>query len=470
MIESQNPEVNVQELMARVRAEVEKRKALPPTPAGGPLAMPAGATGAAASPFHPLRENVTVALNRARQKNHVSPRIPALIHPFFRNQGGFNLQLLRAIELQAQQLEVLQNELVSIQQASRSEVADLRAALVDSLSQIKALQAETAEQVGALHDILKQQQSAIEQHARQANALQNELAGIQQAGRRDVADLRAALVDSRNQIKALQAGTAKQVDALRGALKDAQVQGDSAQQQLRALESQLVDLADRLMPKSPSPEWDALYLAFENQCRGSRADIKERQRVYLPYLAKAGVGTADKPILDLGCGRGEWLEVLRENGYAARGVYMNVSMASMCRELGLNVLKADAITYLRSLPDQSLGVVTAFHLIEHLPFERLMELLGETHRVLATGGLAIFETPNPESIYVASETFFTDPTHVRPLPSSLIVFLLRHVGFAKTEFLRLHKRSEPDYTGQKYVDELIWRLTMEQDYAVIGSG
>ncbi len=243
MIESQNPEIDVQELMARIRAEVQKRKALLPAPPVRPLAMPGSAPAAAVSPFHPLGANITVALNRARQKNHVSSRIPAVIHPFFRNQGGFNLQLLRAIELQAQQLDVLQNELASIQQASRREVADLRTALVDSLDQIRALQAETAEQVGALHGILKQQQSAIERHAQQADALQNELAGIQQAsrgeltdlravlasiqqaGRSEVADLRAVLVDSRNQIKALQAGTAEQVDALHGALKEAQVRG-----------------------------------------------------------------------------------------------------------------------------------------------------------------------------------------------------------------------------------------------------
>ena len=319
MIESQNPEIDVQELMARIRAEVEKRKALRPAPPVGPLAMPTSTIGAAASPFHPLRENITVALNRARQKNHVSSRVPALIHPFFRNQGGVNLQLLRAIELQAQQLDALQNELANIQQASRSEVANLRAALVDSFDQIKALQAGIAEQVDSLHGALKEQQSAIEQHARQADALQNELAGIQQASRGELTDLRAAFMNSLNQIKTLQAGTSEQVDGLHGALKEAQVQGDSAQQQIRALESQLVDLADHLMPKSPSPEWDAFYLAFENQFRGSRADIKERVRIYLPYLTAAGVGTADKPILDLGCGRGEWLELLRENGHVARG-------------------------------------------------------------------------------------------------------------------------------------------------------
>ncbi|MGA2257676.1 MAG: hypothetical protein ABSG53_23695, partial [Thermoguttaceae bacterium] len=82
---------------------------------------------------------------------------------------------------------------------------------------------------------------------------------------------------------------------------------------------------------------------------------------------------------------------------------------------------------------------------------------------------AILETPNPENIRVASETFFTDPTHVQPLPSSLAEFLMQHAGFANTQVIRLHKRCEPDYTGQKYVDELIWRLTMEQDYAIIGS-
>ena len=373
MIESQNPEIDVQELMARVRAEVEKRKARPPAPPVGPLATPASATGAAASPFHPLREKITVALNRARQKNHVSSRIPALIHPFFRNQGGFNLQLLRAIELQAQQIDALQNELTNIQQASRSEVADLRAALVDSL----------------------------------------------------------------NQIKALQAGTSEQVDGLHGALKEQQAQCDSAQQQIRALESQLVDLADRPMPRIPSLDMDALYLAFENEFRGSREDIKERQRIYLPYLAEAGVGTADKPILDLGCGRGEWLEVLSENGYTACGVDLNVSMASMCRELGLNVLRADATTHLKSLPEQSLGAITGFHVIEHLPFDVMVEWFHQCRRCVQPGGLAIFESPNCKNLVVGACNFHSDPTHRNPVFPDTAKFILEQVGFSSADILYL---------------------------------
>ena len=437
MIESQNPEIDVQELMARVRTEVEKRKALPPAPPVRPLAMPGSAPAAAVSPFHPLGANVTVALNRARQKNHVSSRIPAVIHPFFRNQGGFNLQLLRAMELQAQQLDALQSELASIQQTSRSEVADLRAVLVDSLSQIKALQAGTSEQVAGLHGILKKQQSAMELQAQQLDALQDKLASIQQASRSEVADLRAALVDSRNQIKALQAGTSEQVAGLHGALKEQQARHDSAQQQIHGLESQLVDLAERLKPKPPSPEWDAFYLAFENQFRGSREDIKERARIYLPYLAKAGVGTADKPVLDLGCGRGEWLELLRESGHTARGVDLNKSMVATCHKLGLAVEQNDAIAYLKLLPAASLGAVTGFHIIEHLPFPILMELIAETCRVLQPGGLAIFESPNCKNLVVGACNFYSDPTHRNPVFPDTAKFILKQVGFSSASILYL---------------------------------
>jgi O-antigen chain-terminating methyltransferase len=439
--------------------------------------MPASTTGGAASPFHLLREDITVALNRARQKNHVSSRIPALIHPLFRNQGGFNFQLLRAIELQAQQLDVLRNELTSAQQASRSEVADLRAALVDSLSQIKALQAETTEQVDALHDILKQQQSAIERHAQQADALQSEVAGIQQARRREVADLRATLVDGLNQIKALadnlnqikssQAETSRQVSGVHEILKEQQAQHAATHQQIRRLDGRLADLA---MPKITSLDADAFYLAFENQFRGSRADIKERQRIYLPYLAEAGVGTADRRILDLGCGRGEWLELLRENGYTARGVDTNVSMLSLCRELGLDVEQADALACLRSLPANSQGTVTGFHIIEHLPFPVILELFAESYRVLRPGGTAIFETPNPQNLIVGACNFYFDPTHLHPLPPELVQFSFLQIGFTRTELKKLHPYPVvPSHQAKDDIEaEILGFLRREQDFAFIG--
>src|SRR5262249_47800542 len=122
---------------------------------------------------------------------------------------------------------------------------------------------------------------------------------------------------------------------------------------------------------------DALYVAFEDQFRGTREDIKDRLKVYVPYLLESGLGTADMPVLDLGCGRGEWLELLGDEGLHARGVDMNRALLHQCRERGLDVVEGDALAYLRGLPDNSLGAVTGFHIIEHLPFDVLINLFDE---------------------------------------------------------------------------------------------
>ncbi|MDQ3254925.1 MAG: DUF4214 domain-containing protein, partial [Acidobacteriota bacterium] len=116
-------------------------------------------------------------------------------------------------------------------------------------------------------------------------------------------------------------------------------------------------------------ELDALYASIEDQFRGNRADIKEAMRFYVPYIHRATGGGA---VVDLGCGRGEWLEVLKEERLPARGVDQNQVFIEQCRGLDLEVVPSHVIDYLRSLPDGSLRAVTAFHLVEHLPFPALM--------------------------------------------------------------------------------------------------
>src|SRR5262249_47024730 len=143
---------------------------------------------------------------------------------------------------------------------------------------------------------------------------------------------------------------------------------------------------------------DALYASFEDQFRGTREDIKERLRVYLSVLQEAKLGSETRPILDVGCGRGEWLELLQEAGLCGQGVDRNRVLVEQCQRRGLRVVESDVLAYLRSLPGASLGVVTGFHIIEHLPLEILIKLLDETVRVLTSGGLAIFETPNPRNV------------------------------------------------------------------------
>jgi O-antigen chain-terminating methyltransferase len=188
---------------------------------------------------------------------------------------------------------------------------------------------------------------------------------------------------------------------------------------------------------------DALYVAFEDQFRGTRQDIKARLLVYLPIIKEAKLGTEEMPILDVGCGRGEWLELLQEEEDArAWGVDLNRVLVEGCRLRGLEVVQGDVIAYLHSLPDASLGAVTGFHIIEHLPFEVLIQLLDETVRVLKSGGLAIFETPNPENVLVGSHTFYLDPTHRNPLPSATVKFLAEARGLCRVEVLNLHPYPE----------------------------
>lgn len=214
---------------------------------------------------------------------------------------------------------------------------------------------------------------------------------------------------------------------------------------------------------------DAYYVAFEDEFRGSREDIFNKLRVYLPIIEEAKVGTPDLPILDVGCGRGEWLELLRESGYTARGIDINRVMLQQCRARGLEVAQSDVIAYLQSLPDASLGAVTGFHIIEHLPFEVLIKLFDETVRVLSPGGLAIFETPNPENILVATHTFYVDPTHRNPLPSSMIKFTAEVRGLSKVTIMKLNSYAEDQkLNGFPMVERLNNFFYGAQDYAVIG--
>lgn len=189
---------------------------------------------------------------------------------------------------------------------------------------------------------------------------------------------------------------------------------------------------------------DALYLAFEDKFRGSRDLIKERVRVHLPLLRAARAGGSERSVLDVGCGRGEWLELLKEEGIQAEGIDLNRVMVEQCCQRGLKVVESDVITHLRNLPDASVGVVTGFHIIEHLPFEVLIAMFDETLRVLKPGGLALFETPNPQNLIVGSWYFYLDPTHRNPLPSPTVKFLAEARGFSRVEIINLHSSDVPE--------------------------
>ena len=185
------------------------------------------------------------------------------------------------------------------------------------------------------------------------------------------------------------------------------------------------------------------YIAFENRYRGSRELIKQRQTSYLPYIAPLKTVYPNLKAIDLGCGRGEWLELLKENGVDASGVDLDDAMLSSCIASNLKVKKIDAISALQELPNASLHIISGFHIAEHLPFEQLIELIHQALRVLSPGGLLILETPNSENINVATSSFYLDPTHRNPIPAQLLSFLMTYSGFAFTIELRLNADISP---------------------------
>jgi O-antigen chain-terminating methyltransferase len=184
------------------------------------------------------------------------------------------------------------------------------------------------------------------------------------------------------------------------------------------------------------------YRAFEDRYRGSRELILGRLNVYLPFIAPLKQLYSECPVLDLGCGRGEWLQVLLQNDFTPIGVDLDEGMLEGCRALNLPAIQGDALEALKSLPDESQVVVSGFHIAEHIPFDDLKELVAQALRVLKPGGLLILETPNAENIVVGTQSFYLDPTHERPIPHLLLSFLTEYSGFSRSKLLRLQESRE----------------------------
>jgi len=226
---------------------------------------------------------------------------------------------------------------------------------------------------------------------------------------------------------------------------------------------------------------ETAYVRFEDRHRGTREEIRHRQRAYLELFAGAG------PVLDVGCGRGEFLELCREAGIAARGIDVDSAMVARCREAGLAVERADAIAYLEAAPDSGLGGIFCAQVIEHISPEALVALVRLAHRKLRPGGVLLCETPNPACLTVFSGAFYVDLSHIKPIHPEAARFVLEAAGFGDVEIRYANpvppegklQRLEPFWYMRRYeevflsqindnferLNQLLWSA---QDYAVVG--
>jgi SAM-dependent methyltransferase len=213
------------------------------------------------------------------------------------------------------------------------------------------------------------------------------------------------------------------------------------------------------------------YPKFEEKFRGKEDEIRRRQEFYLPMLKDLA------PVLDIACGRGEMLELLRQKGIAAQGVDLDTDMVARCREKQLPVEQADALGYLEGQADGAFGAIFSAQFVEHLPvavYSRLIEL---AKAKLRRGGRLILETQNPECLAIYSQTFFLDPTHVRPVPAAQLYFLLSEAGFTgiETHYLSPVSDSLPqlpllqnDEDWNRAADRFNRTYFGHMDYAIVG--
>lgn len=283
-----------------------------------------------------------------------------------------------------------------------------------------------------------------EQHRQdQQPQLQQDRDRITQLQRR-ADDYRRDLLDQERRLKLLLAETRKRLPAPL----------DPAQLQSFAEEEAHLD--------------DAWYLVFEDAFRGTRAEIKQRLQIYLPVLDQTGFGPDHHRMLDLGCGRGEWLETVREAGFNIQGIDLNRRAVEDCRDLGLPVIAGDALAYLREQPSDAFSAITAFHLIEHVPLDTLIGLLDETLRTLRPGGLLIVETPNPRNILVGAGDFYRDPTHRNPVFPDTLAMLAEARGFINSAAWFFSAEGTLQPAAAYRFDTLDDYLNVSRDFAWIG--
>jgi O-antigen chain-terminating methyltransferase len=287
----------------------------------------------------------------------------------------------------------------------------------------------------------------------------------------------------RSQVTKLEKNTSEVTDSLRDdsfKLREALMKVALQQKQLATLQHQQVsaifkaqqrlaqkaDAARDATPPLDSLDSDSIEASLTEHLRGDETAVKKDLEFHLSLLKESDIRSE---ILDLGCGPGIWLQLLKESGFEARGVDANRRFVEIGRQRGLKITRNDVVSHLRSVETETVRAVTGFHLVEHFEFRDLLVLLAEVKRVLKPGGILILETPNPKNLVVGACNFYADPTHRKPLFPETLQFLLDSVGFVRTQVEYLHPATDSPFKDtQPGSRELNLWLFGPRDYAAMG--
>lgn len=470
--EIKDDEINVEEIMEKIRENIRRRKeagVYPPDPdsLAAPQA-PAGSSTDIARDLAYLSGNWNIQNNSYFISSHrpvvgkylvkgrelVHGEVRRYVDPVIWKQAEFNHATGRVLEEVARQ--------VSGVESLREQIRE------DTTRQIQTT-------IGEVRSRLK------ERLQEQKHEIRGEISETEEQIRDEVTELAAQLkAEISEEVGAqVRAEVAKQVQS---ALLAMDTDIENRAWLAKVLEGRVLRGApgEAELPDSPSAGTGLNYFVFEDQFRGSREEIKERQRAFVRYFE----GCSN--VLDIGCGRGEFLELMRDAGIGARGVDLDETMVEFCRSRGLAVELNDAVSYLEQLEDESLDGVFIDQVVEHLEPAYLVRLLELCYRKMKFGYHIVAETVNPLS-FVSFANFYIDMTHVRPVHPETLKFLFGAAGFREieTQFsapipdeARLRKLPVNEGLGEaellqaeiynRNLDLLNGTLYGAQDYAMIG--
>jgi 2-polyprenyl-3-methyl-5-hydroxy-6-metoxy-1,4-benzoquinol methylase len=211
---------------------------------------------------------------------------------------------------------------------------------------------------------------------------------------------------------------------------------------------------------TPSLGFD--YGRFAERFRGTEEYVKEGQQLYLPYFRDC------RDVLDIGCGRGEFLEMMRGAGVSAKGIDLDAASVATCRHKGLDAEVADLFVYLENLAEASLDGIFCSQVVEHLPPERLPEMVRLCASRLQRNGVIAIETPNPECLAIFATHFYLDPTHQRPVPHPLLAFYLEEFGVGNIEVRKVSPAADSMPSVRSLPEDFREAFFGGLDYAILG--
>lgn len=465
-----------------------------------------------ANDFSPLRGEIDTALEGTRRVGQINPRNPGLhnyaiqfvkkamrrsltwyTRPLHYFQGG----AIRALEritgiLQShdQSLQSISHELtrhVGLIEQNAEEISTQRTALADDMSALKVILQQTASlQVSIL--ALTEKAAGLDQRLRQANFdVEAKLARWDAAEKEKFEEalmpcsLRiASITDEIGLLRSeLQTATREGRELrLKGHVRDRDLRRlyrDFRSGTLAPSEQQSAAPVPSMFPSGIKSESQFDYFVFEELYRGDEADIRIRQKKYLEYFRGC------ESVIDIGCGRGEFLELLRDNKITAKGVELGTDQYLLCMEKGLDVVQQDLFSYLESLPDESLGGLFSAQVIEHFTASDQLRYVTLAYRKTKPGSPVVFETINAQCVWAVLRNFFLDPTHVRPVHPETLKFAMESVGFKDVELrfsnpmadrlvppLQLNEDTAQLAKFNRAIQDLNELLYGNQDYAAIG--